>query len=148
MEYQQYQPSHYPGQPHIPVRRKRVTLGRHFKNQWNNSRGFFKQWWGQKTDRQPEQPNNYSTQPNNYPTQTGSGISRPRKRRQKHYQYGGLINPNLTRDLIRIGKIAKKAIGWRIWDAFVCGKICQARAEVRRTQEKSGRYKAIRRWHG
>jgi hypothetical protein len=102
-QYQQYRPSHYPGQPHIPVRQKRVTLGGHFKNQWNNSRGFFKQWWGQKTDRQPEQPNN-----SYYPTQTGSGISRPRKRRQKHYQYGGLINPNLIRDLTRIGKIAKK----------------------------------------
>ena len=56
MEYQDPQyPSHYPGQPHIPVRRKRVTFRKHIKNQWNNSRGFFKQWWLQKTNKQQQQ---------------------------------------------------------------------------------------------
>ena len=88
-QYQQYRPSHYPGQPHMPVRRKRVTLGGHFKNQWNNSRGFFKQWWGQKTNRQPEQQHPASY----YPPQTGAGISRPTKRRRKQYQNGGLYFP-------------------------------------------------------
>jgi hypothetical protein len=89
-QYQQYRPSHYPGQPHMPVRRKRVTLGGHFKNQWNNSRGFFKQWWRQKTARQPEQQQQPASY---YPPQTGSGISRPTKRRRKHYQNGGIFLP-------------------------------------------------------
>jgi hypothetical protein len=86
MEYQQY-PQQYPSQPYPgqpPVRRKRVTFGRHIKNQWNNSRGFFKQWWRQKTEQQ-QQPASY------YPPQTGSGISRPIKRRRKHYQNGSNI---------------------------------------------------------
>jgi predicted anti-sigma-YlaC factor YlaD len=74
-------------------------LGGHFKNQWNNSRGFFKQWWRQMTDRQPEQqPASY------YPPQTGSGISRPRKRRRKHYQNGGAFGmPSFAGKLTKIG---------------------------------------------
>jgi hypothetical protein len=78
-EYQEY-PSHYPGQPHMPVRRRRVTFRKHFQNQWDNSRGFFKQWWHQKKGSK-QQPASY------YPPQTGAGVLRPQKRQRKHYQY-------------------------------------------------------------
>ena len=106
MEYQDPQyPSHYPGQPHMPVRRRRVTFRKHIKNQWNNSRGFFKQWWRQKTNKQQQQqqPASY------YPPQTGSGVSRPNKRRRKHYQNGGaIIDFGLDRPIRKLLKRHKK----------------------------------------
>ena len=88
-EYQEY-PSHYPGQPHMPVRRRRVTFRKHFQNQWDNSRGFFKQWWHQKKGSK-QQPASY------YPPQTGAGVLRPQKRQRKHYQYGGSIINGVVR---------------------------------------------------
>ena len=113
MEYQDPQypsqyPSHYPGQPHIPVRRKRVTFRKHIKNQWNNSRGFFKQWWRQKTNKQQQQQQQPASY---YPPQTGSGVSRPNKRRRKYYQNGGLLGMDgwIRREVAKRRKKPKKS---------------------------------------
>ena len=111
MEYQDPQyPSHYPGQPHIPVRQRRVTFRKHFKNQWNNSRGFFKQWWRQKTGKQQQQQQQQQQPSSYYPPQTGSGVSRPNKRRRKHYQNGGVFGMDdwIGRELLSAGRAAKR----------------------------------------
>ena len=109
MEYQDPQyPSHYPGQPHIPVKQKRrVTFRKHLKNQWGSNRDFIRQWWRQKTNKQQQQPASY------YPPQTGSGVSRPYKRRRKHYQNGGLMGQNymnggISRAILSAGREAKR----------------------------------------